>query len=75
MSARSKGCERPDQLKGMPQDCSAERIRKCHGAAQGHPCVEATDCGHPEKLRGKPGECSPVQVRECHGHAARHPCA
>ncbi len=31
MSSRTKGCEKPDQLKGKPQDCSPEQIQKCHG--------------------------------------------
>ena len=34
-----KGCEKPEELKGKPQECSAEQIRKCHGDVKKHPCV------------------------------------
>ena len=67
-------CERPEELKGKPEECSPEQIRKCHGDAAGHPCVEPQGCEHPEKLKGRPGECSPEQIRECHGDAQKHPC-
>ena len=67
-----KKCERPDQLKGKPEDCSPEQIRKCHGDDPSHPCVE-TECENPDKLEGKPGECSDEQIRECHGDEG-HPC-
>lgn len=33
-------CQQPDQLKGSPQECSPEQIRKCHGDSKSHPCVE-----------------------------------
>ncbi len=33
-------CQKPENLKGKPQDCSPEQIRKCHGTDQKHPCVE-----------------------------------
>jgi hypothetical protein len=75
MSARTKGCEKPDQLRAKPPECSAEQIQKCHGVVRGHPCVDAADCEHLEKLKGrKPGECSREQIRECHGDVAEHPC-
>lgn len=32
-------CQRPDQLKGKPGDCSPEQIEKCHGKDRSHPCV------------------------------------
>mgnify|MGYP001071916261 CR=1 FL=1 len=34
------GCTRPENLKGRPQDCSPEQIRKCHGEGEEHPCEE-----------------------------------
>jgi len=34
-----KACQKPRALKGKPQDCSQEQIKKCHGDAKGHPCV------------------------------------
>ena len=33
-----KGCQKPENLKGKPEDCSPEQIRKCHGD-KGHPCT------------------------------------
>jgi len=33
-------CQQPDQLKGTPQECTPEQIRKCHGDSKTHPCVE-----------------------------------
>lgn len=33
-------CEKPEELKGKPEDCSPEQIKKCHGDEKEHPCVE-----------------------------------
>jgi hypothetical protein len=32
-------CQKPEQLKGKPQECSPEQIEKCHGSQQNHPCA------------------------------------
>jgi hypothetical protein len=40
MCEKSNCCEKPDQLKGKPQDCSPEQIKKCHGSEAEHPCVK-----------------------------------
>ena len=32
-------CQKPEQLKGKPQECSPEQIRKCHGETKEHPCT------------------------------------
>lgn len=42
MCAKTKGtCQKPDELKGKPSECSPEQIRKCHGDADPtkHPCT------------------------------------
>ncbi len=39
MSNDKKTCEKPDQLKGKPEDCSSEQIKKCHGDEKKHPCT------------------------------------
>jgi len=39
MAQAKKECQKPDQLKGKPEACSKEQIKKCHGDAKGHPCV------------------------------------
>jgi hypothetical protein len=41
MSDAKKKCQKPKELKGKPQECSPEQIRKCHGDAKKHPCVRA----------------------------------
>jgi hypothetical protein len=32
-------CQKPENLKGKPEECSPEQIEKCHGKDAGHPCV------------------------------------
>lgn len=34
-----KGCQKPEELKGKPQECPPEQIEKCHGDVKEHPCV------------------------------------
>jgi hypothetical protein len=34
-----KPCQKPKELVGKPEECSAEQIRKSHGDAKKHPCV------------------------------------
>ncbi len=36
---KKEGCQKPENLKGRPQDCTAEQIRECHGDLRGHPCL------------------------------------
>ncbi len=31
-------CQHPEKLKGKPEECSPEQIKKCHGSAKKHPC-------------------------------------
>jgi ArsR family transcriptional regulator len=33
-------CERPEKLKGKPEECTPEQIRECHGDVKDHPCKE-----------------------------------
>jgi len=33
------GCEKPEELKGKPEECTPEQIKKCHGETQEHPCL------------------------------------
>lgn len=39
MCAVKTKCEKPQNLKGKPEECSAEQIRKCHGSVKQHPCA------------------------------------
>jgi hypothetical protein len=32
-------CQKPEELKGTPQECTPEQVKKCHGAEKDHPCV------------------------------------
>jgi hypothetical protein len=34
-------CQKPEQLKGTPQECTPEQVETCHGADKNHPCVPA----------------------------------
>ena len=33
-------CERPEKLKGKPEECTPEQIRECHGDVKEHPCKQ-----------------------------------
>ena len=71
---KKQECQKPENLKSKPEDCTPEQVKECHGDVDAHPCVETTGCEHPERLQGKPGECSQEQIRICHGETAVHPC-
>lgn len=45
MCEEKKGCQKPEHLKGRPEDCSPEQIRQCHGDVAEHPCTDAPDNG------------------------------
>jgi len=38
MTQEKTGCEKPEKLKGNPQECSSEQIRECHGHEEAHSC-------------------------------------
>ncbi len=38
-----KCCQKPENLKGEPHECSPEQIKCCHADAQEHPCVETPE--------------------------------
>ena len=38
MCESKKSCQKPEELKGKPSQCSPKQIKKCHGDAKGHPC-------------------------------------
>ena len=46
MCDSKKGCQRPEELKGKPEECSPEQIKKCHGDSAGHPCAEPSKDEH-----------------------------
>ena len=33
-------CQKPEELKGKPGECSPEQIKKCHGDTADHPCTK-----------------------------------
>jgi hypothetical protein len=41
MGTSKTTCQKPEQLKGTPQDCTPEQVKKCHGADKKHPCAPA----------------------------------
>lgn len=34
------GCQKPENLKGKPGECSPEQVKKCHGSEKAHPCTK-----------------------------------
>lgn len=74
MCDEKKCCEKPDQLKSTPQECTAGQIITCHDEAKGHPCVSTKGCHDPARLKDVPETCSRRQIRECHGGTKEHPC-
>ncbi len=36
-------CQKPENLKEKPEECSPEQILKCHGDIKGHPCEKPED--------------------------------
>ena len=43
MCAKKAECQKPQELKGRPEECTAEQIKKCHGDAAEHPCTKDSD--------------------------------
>lgn len=33
-------CQKPEELKTVPEKCTKEQIEKCHGSDKDHPCVQ-----------------------------------
>ncbi len=40
MCGENKKCQKPKELKGKPEECSTEQVKKCHGDVSTHPCVK-----------------------------------
>lgn len=38
--ADKKKCQKPENLKGKPEECTPEQIKKCHGTEKTHPCAK-----------------------------------
>jgi hypothetical protein len=74
MCDTKKCCEKPDQLKGKPQECTTEQISMCHGDVKTHPCISNKGCQEPVLLKDTPEACSSEQIRKCHGDVKGHPC-
>lgn len=36
-------CERPEKLKGRPEECTPAQMQKCHGTTAKHPCAPKKD--------------------------------
>jgi hypothetical protein len=43
MCEKTCGCQNPVELKGRPEDCTPEQIRKCHGDDATHTCACTPD--------------------------------
>ena len=42
MCKDSPCCQKPEKLKGKPEECTTEQIAECHPGKEGHPCEEET---------------------------------
>ncbi len=42
-SQEKESCQKPENLKGEPEECSPEQIKICHGDVEEHPCVEKAE--------------------------------
>jgi len=51
-NARSR-CQKPDELKGKPEDCTPEQIKKCHGDEKSLPCCHPRRAGCTRKREAK----------------------
>ncbi len=40
MCDEKKCCEKPEEQKEKPEDCSSEQIKKCDGDVKEHPCSD-----------------------------------
>jgi hypothetical protein len=38
-------CEKPENLKTKPEECTPEQIKECHGDVEEHPCVGEQENG------------------------------
>ena len=38
-----KCCQKPENLKDKPENCTPEQIKKCHGEQTEHPCTKCED--------------------------------
>jgi hypothetical protein len=36
-------CQKPENLKGEPTECTPEQIEQCHGGVKDHPCINANE--------------------------------
>jgi len=36
---KEEGCQNPQHLKGKPEKCPSEQVRKCHGDATEYRCT------------------------------------
>ena len=41
MCQEKKTCQKPEELKGKPEECSLEQVKECHGDVKEHPCVSS----------------------------------
>ena len=46
---KKEGCQKPENLKDKPEDCSPEQIRECHGDVKEHSCLQQNDTRRPKE--------------------------
>ena len=40
MCEEKQECQKPEELKDKPENCTPEQVEKCHGEHASHPCVD-----------------------------------
>ncbi len=43
MCCEKSKCQKPEQLKTKPEECTPEQIKECHGEDKDHPCVKPAE--------------------------------
>ena len=36
-------CQKPENLKTTPEECTPDQVEECHGDVKEHPCTEKTE--------------------------------
>ncbi len=43
MCQEKKTCQKIEELKGKPEECSPQQVKKCHGDVKEHLCVPSDE--------------------------------
>lgn len=63
MCGNGECCEKPEQLKGRPQECSPEQIKICHGSETDHPLSSGKRTSSTRRLSSRCGSLTLLPER------------